>query len=147
MIRRLVFLLLMSAALGLSGSACSESTPTGPSTPSLSLAGAWTGTWTFVSAGATVTDTVAMTLSQTGASVNGQWSSSGGASGTIGFSAAATISGSAAISQTLLTGATCTASTTLTGTATTTAIQFSLGSLSGTGLCQWATGHQFSFSK
>lgn len=147
MTRRGVLALLISTAVVLNAGACSESTPTGPSTPSLNLAGAWTGTWTFVSAGATVTDTVTMTLTQTGGSVSGQWSASGGATGTIGFTAAATISGSAAISQTLLTGAACTSSTTLTGTATTTAIQFSLGTLSSNGLCQWATGHQFSFSK
>lgn len=144
---RVTLRLLAAIALVVAAASCSEKMPTGPDTPSLNLAGAWTGTWTFVSAGATVTDTVTMTLTQTGASVNGTWSAASGATGTVGFSAAATISGSASISQTLISGATCTASSTLAGTAATASVQFSLGTLTSSGLCQWASGHQFTFSK
>jgi hypothetical protein len=108
--------LLLACSLLLS--ACGGSTTT-PAPTLLSLAGAWTGTWTFVSGGATVSDTVTLTLTQnpSGGSVGGQWSAAGGAGGTVSFPATADFTGTATISQTPLTGGNCSASTTITGTA------------------------------
>src|SRR5690349_13863842 len=68
----LAFLVVLTAA----ASSCGDS-PAAPAA-SLNLAGNWTGTWTFVSGGATVTDTVTMTVSQSGTSAGGQWNASGG---------------------------------------------------------------------
>lgn len=139
----------IGAALVIAGtlalSACGD-TPTGQ-TQTLNLAGAWAGTWTFTSGGATVTDTVTMTLSQNGSSVGGQWSAAGGAAGTVSFTAAADFTGSANISQTLIIGGNCSATTTLSGTASSNQVRFTLGPLTQVGLCQWATGHQFTFNR
>lgn len=125
--------------------ACGGS-PTSP-TPALNLGGAWTGTWTFVVAGATVTDTVTATLTQNGDSAGGQWTAASGPTGQLIISVGSTISGTASISQSLLTGVICTTSTTVSGTATSMSLQFTFGTLAPTGLCQWATGHQFSLTK
>ena len=124
---------------------CGDS-PTPPTT-TLNLAGAWTGTWTFTSGGAMVTDTVTMTVSQTGTSAVGQWSSTSGAAGTVTFTATEEFTGSAGLSQTLIIGGNCTASTTLTGTASMNQIKFTLGALTPTGLCQWAPSNQFTFTR
>jgi hypothetical protein len=133
---------------GLALPACGGS-PTPPSSTTLNLVGTWTGTWTFVTAGATVSDTVTMTVAQipSGESVGGQWSAAGGAAGTVSFPPTAEITGTLTISQTLVTGGNCSASTTLTGTASTNQIRFTLGTLTPTGLCQWATNQQFTFSR
>jgi hypothetical protein len=125
--------------------ACSD-TPGGP-TNTLSLAGAWSGTWSFSSGGAIVTDNVTMTVTQTGTAVGGQWTATGGAGGTIAFTAGSEFTGTASISQTLIIGGNCSANTTISGTATQSQIKFTLGTLTPTGLCQWSTGNQFTFSK
>ena len=128
--------------------ACGDS-PTPPSPTTLNLVGTWTGTWTFVTAGATVSDTVTMTVAQTPSSesVGGQWSAAGGAAGTVSFTPTADFTGTLTISQTLVTGGNCSASTTLTGTASASQIRFTLGTLTPTGLCQWATNQQFAFNR
>ena len=134
-------------ACGLALSACGGST-TGPSDTPLNLAGTWNGTWTFVSGGATVSDTVTMTVTQTGTSAGGQWSSGTGAvAGTVSFTPAADFTGTASISQTLIIGGNCSATTTLTGTASANQIRFTLGTLTAVNLCQWATNHQFTFTR
>ena len=125
---------------------CGGST-TAPSPAAMNLGGTWTGTWTFVVAGATVVDAVTLTLTQTGSTAAGSWSAAGGAGGTISFASGGTIAGSASISQTLISGPNCSASTSITGTATATSVQFTLGPLTSAGLCQWATGHQFAFTR
>lgn len=135
--------LLLAGCVALSS--CGGS-PTPPSA-SLELAGAWTGSWTFPSGGATVTDTVTMTVTQNGTSVGGQWSSAGGAGGTVAFTAAANFTGTANISQTLIIGGNCSATTTITGTAAPNQIRFTLGTLTPAGLCQWASSNQFTFVK
>lgn len=128
--------------------ACGGShSPASPSPAPLNLGGAWTGTWTFVTAGVTVTDSVSMTLTQTGSSAGGQWSAAGGAGGQVVLTPGASLSGTSSISQTLLTGQNCSASTTLSGTASATQMQFTLGPLAPAGLCQWATNHQFRFTR
>jgi hypothetical protein len=138
---------ILAVCCALTGGCESNAPPTTPAPAALNLAGTWSGSWTFVVGGATVTDTVSVTLSQTGDSVNGTWTATGGSNGTVGFTAAATVSGSLSINHTLLTGQLCAASTTISGTATTSALQFSLGQLSSTGLCQWATGQGFSLTR
>ena len=70
----LVALLLALAACGGKGS------PSSPA-PSLNLAGTWGGTWTFVTSGVTVSDTVAATLTQSGTGADGTWTSQSGATG------------------------------------------------------------------
>ena len=132
--------------LGLVVAACGSDTPGSPS-PTMNLAGAWTGTWSFVAGGATVTDTVAMTLAQNGTTVSGQWSSAGNAAGTVSFTAGADFTGTVSFSQTLITGGNCSASTTMTGTASANQIQFTPGTLTSAGLCQWATNQQFTFAR
>jgi hypothetical protein len=125
--------------------------PTSPTPAAMNLAGTWSGTWsgtwTFSVGGAMVTDSVTMTLAQTGASVNGTWTAGGGSTGTVGFTAATTVNGSLSINHTLLTGQLCAASTTISGTASSSALQFTLGTLSNSGLCQWATGQAFSVTR
>ena len=140
----------ISAALmlvcGLVASACGGSS-TGPS-DTLNLAGAWTGTWTFVSAGATVSDSVTLTVTQTGNSASGQWSAAAsGVTGAVTFTPTADFTGTATISQTLIVGGTCSATTTLTGTASANQIRFAFGTLTPMGLCQWATNQQFTFAR
>ena len=128
--------------------ACGNTTTT-PSPTLLNLGGTWTGTWSFVSGGATVSDTVTMTLTQnpSSATVGGQWSATGNAAGTVSFAPTAEFTGTATISQTLITGGNCTATTTVTGTASTSQIQFTLGALTPAGLCQWAASNQFTFNR
>lgn len=133
-------------ACGLVLSACGGSA-TNPSPTPLNLAGNWTGTWTFVSAGATVSDAVTMTVTQTGNSAGGQWTAASNVAGAISFTPTADFTGTASISQTLIVGGNCSASTTLTGTASATQIRFTLGTLTPVGLCQWATNQQFVFSR
>ena len=115
----------------------------------LNLAGSWSGTWTFVTAGFTVSETVSMTVTQNGeTSAGGQWvTTSGAVAGTVAFPPTADFTGTANISQTLLNGVNCSATTTATGTATASQIRFTLGTLTPAGLCQWATNHSFTFTK
>ena len=141
---RMARALVLGAGLFLT--ACGSDSPGAPS-PSLNLAGPWTGTWSFVSGGATVSDTVTVTLTQSGTSVGGQWSATGGAAGTVAFPPTADFTGTASISQTLITGGNCSATTTLTGTASANQVRFTLGTLTPTGLCQWATNHQFTLTR
>lgn len=142
-------ILAILIACGLALAACGGDSPTASTPQTLNLAGNWTGTWTFVSAGATVSDAVTMTVNQnpSGTSASGQWSAAGGPAGQVTFTPGATISGTASISQTLLNGVNCSTSTTFNGTASASQIQFTLGALTPTGLCQWATNHQFTFNR
>ena len=135
------FLLLFAFAVSFCGD-----TPSEPSA-ALNLAGNWTGTWTFVSGGATVSDAVTMTVSQNGTVAGGQWSAAGGAAGNVQFSPAADFTGTANISQTLIIGGNCSASTTISGTATSNQIRITYGTLAPTGLCQWSASNQFTFTR
>ena len=137
---------LLVCSLALHGCGGSNTTPS--PTP-LNLAGTWTGTWMFVSGGATVSDTVTLTLSQnpTGDSVGGQWSATGNAAGNVSFAPTASFTGTITISQTLITGVNCSTSTTVTGTASASQIQYTLGTLTPVGLCQWAATNQFTFTR
>jgi hypothetical protein len=107
----------------------------------------WTGTWTFTSGGAIVSDTATVTLAQTGTSASGSWSAGAGPGGQLTLTIGANISGTISVSQTLLNGVNCSASTTVAGSATSTQISFTLVALAPTGLCQWATNQQFTFTR
>jgi hypothetical protein len=134
-------------ACSLAFSACNGRSPAAPAPVPLNLAGTWTGTWTFVSGGATVTDAATVTLAQTDTSAAGSWSSASGPGGQLAFTVGASVTGTISLSQTLLNGVNCSASTTVVGTATSTQLKFTLAALTPTGLCQWATNQQFTFSR
>jgi len=121
--------------------------PAAPTPTAVNIGGAWTGTWTFVTAGVTVTDTVSATFTQTGTAAGGLWSAAAGPGGQMTLDVGPTLSGSVSISQTLLSGVNCTSSTTISGTASSTRVQFTLAALAPSGLCQWATNQQFTFTR
>ena len=121
--------------------------PAGPTPVVVNISGSWTGTWTFLTACVTVTDTVSVTFTQNGTSASGPWSSASGPGGQLNLMIGAGLSGSASINQTLLSGQNCSASTTVTGTATATRVQVTLGALQASGLCQWATNQEFVFAR
>jgi len=123
------------------------SAPSSP-TPTLNLAGTWTGTWQFVTSGATIVDTVTATLTQAGSTVSGTWTSESGATGQISnLAAQASVSGSLTISQPTLTGPACTATTSVSGTASASSIDLTLPQIPGSGACQWGSSMQFSLRK
>ena len=124
-----------------------EQFPTSPSGPGVSVAGNWTGTWQFVTAGATVTDDVTASLSESGSTVSGTWSSRSGAAGAIPFTAGSSIAGTLTISQTLLSGLNCSATSSLSGTASATAIMFTTANIPPSGLCQWGESAKFVLNK
>ena len=135
------WMLRMLCAAGLAASTSCNS-PTAPS-----IDGAWAGTWQFVTAGVTVTDTVTATFSHSGANVSGTWSSQGGASGQLTLTTGSTVTGSITITRVLATGPTCTATTALAGTASATTLDFTLTDVAPAGLCQWATANHFVLTK
>jgi len=130
--------LVVAAMIVIAAAACDNS-PTGPS---LNLAGTWSGTLTFVTAGVTVTDSVTATLSQSGSSVTGGWTSAGGTTGQLTLTAAADITGSTTISQTTVTGQVCSGSTSVSGPATSSRLELALAALTPTSACPWATNQQ-----
>jgi len=137
----LVCVAATAAALSCGGS------PAAPSVTVIDISGSWTGTWTFSTAGATVTDTMSATFSQSDTRVQGQWSASTGPGGQLVLTEGAGLVGTVTISQVLLNGASCIASTTVTGTATSSRVQLTLGPLSSSGLCQWGTNQTFDLSR
>jgi len=130
--------LLAVVLIAIAGASCDDS----PSGPSVNLAGAWTGTLTFVTSGVTVTDNVTATLNQSGSSVTGTWTSESGTSGELTLTAAADVTGTTTISQTRITGQVCSASTSVSGPATSTRLELSLAPLTQTGVCLWAADQQ-----
>ena len=120
---------------------------TSPS-PALNLAGTWTGSWQFVTSGATIVDTVTATLTQTGSTVSGTWTSESGATGQISnLAAQSSITGSLTISQPTLTGAACTATTSVSGTASASSIDLTVPQIPASGVCQWGSSMQFSLHR
>ena len=138
---RLGLAVLLTATIG---AACGS--PVGPD--GFSLDGAWTGTWTFVSAGATVTDEVDVTLSQDDESVaTGTWVAASGPSGQITLSPTTSTTGTVTITFTTLGGQTCATTTSATGTASGSSLELVLIDPSASGLCQWSTANRFSLVK
>jgi len=127
--------------------ACGSKSPSSP-TQNLNLTGSWTGTWQFVISGTTISDTITATLTQTGTDATGTWTSQSGATGQfVHLSASASTSGSLTISQTTLSGTVCTGSESVSGTATGSTLELALAAIPPNGICQWATGQQFSLRK
>ena len=140
---RLLAALMAAAALALLAGGCGS--PNSPGT--LALSGSWSGTWQFSTSGTVVTDTVTSTVSQSSTTATGNWTSTSGATGTFSFAVAANYSGTFTIKQTTISGFQCSASTTMSGTATSNAIDFTVGTLTPNGQCQWATGNQFALKR
>lgn len=128
--------------------ACGGGSTSPSPAPSLNLSGTWTGSWQFVASGATIVDTVTATLTQTGSTVSGTWTSESGATGQItNLAAQASASGSLTISQPTLTGPTCTATTSVSGTASASSIDLTVPQIPAVGVCQWGSSMQFSLHK
>jgi hypothetical protein len=138
--------LLVAAAL-VAELACGSSSPTSP-TPSLNLAGNWTGSWQFVTSGVTVTDAVTVTFTQTGSDVSGTWRGESGASGQFShLTAQASTTGTVTVSQTTITGTACTGTAAVTGTASASSLALTVAQIPASGVCQWASSMQFSLHK
>ena len=136
---------IVAAALVLTAAACGSSSPSNPS-PAFSLSGNWTGTWQYVTAGATVTDTVTAMLGQSGSTASGPWTASSGASGQLSLSVASSATGTISINLTLISS--CSSGTiALTGTETATTIDFTLAPIPANGGCLWPTGNHFVLTK
>lgn len=137
---------LVAMALLVLAVACGD-TPTSPNTNTpagtIDVAGDWTGTWTYTSAGVTVTDDVTVRLNQSGATASGTWTAESGATGQISFAATASFTGSLTINQSLLGGSSCNASTGINGSASTSQIDVTLADITPQGVCQWGTGNRF----
>jgi hypothetical protein len=127
--------IMLAVACG--GESSSQST-TGPS-PSLN--GPWVGTWTYVSAGLTITDPVTATTTPYVTQATTTWQSAGGATGSFVVTPGASISGTFSI-QIGAAGFNCSGTGTLTGTASAAAIAFDVPSISGS-ICQWSTNNHF----
>jgi hypothetical protein len=135
---------LVAAALLVLTAACGSS-PSNPSS-ALSLSGTWTGTWQYVTAGATVADTVTATLGQNGSTASGPWTASSGASGQLSLSVASSATGTISINLTLISSCS-SGSVALTGTETATTLDFTLAPIPAVGACNWPTGNHFVLTK
>ena len=128
--------------------ACGGGSTSPSPAPTLTLAGTWSGSWQFVTSGATIVDTVTATLTQTGATVSGTWTSESGATGQISnLAAQSSVTGSVTISQPTITGTACTATTSVSGTASASAIDLTVPQIPPSGVCQWGSSMQFSLRK
>lgn len=124
--------------------ACGSSSPSSPT--SISIEGNWSGTWSFVTSGVTVTDNVTVTFTQP-SNANGTWNADNGAAGTFQFAVASTVTGTMVINQTRIGGGLCSATGNLTGTVSSTAMTLNVPSLPTTTQCNWATNNQFSLHR
>jgi hypothetical protein len=132
---------LLTASIG---AACGS--PVGPD--GFSLDGEWSGTWTFVSAGATVTDDIDVALSQDDESVaTGTWVAASGPSGQITLSPTTATNGTVTITFTTLSGQMCATTTSAMGTASGSSLELVLIDPSTSGICQWSTANRFSLVK
>ncbi|HKW01415.1 MAG TPA: hypothetical protein VJN96_16440 [Vicinamibacterales bacterium] len=125
--------------------ACGGSNPAPAPTP-ISIAGAWSGTWQFVTSGVTVTDNVHATFTQTD-TATGNWTADSGATGQFTFRPASSVTGTMTIAQPRVSGGTCTATANLTGMVSANAMTLSVPTIPPSALCAWATNHQFSLHR
>jgi len=133
-------------AIAVAAAACGSDSPMTTAAPTtINLGGAWTGTWQFLTAGVTVTDTVTATLTQSGSQVTAGWTAASGATGTLAFAAAAGFTGPFTINEPAL-GFTCTGSGQASGTAAVDALAFDVPSIGGSG-CQWSTNNHFALHR
>ena len=142
MIRRIALAVLLTAPL-----ACGGDSPSSPS-PTLNLAGTWSGSFQFVTSGVTITDGVTATFTQSSTDVSGTWRAESGASGQFTqIAPRASTTGSVTISQTTLTGTVCNGTAAVTGTASASSLDLTVAQIPPSGICQWATSMQFSLRK
>ena len=141
--RRVVSTIAVFFLCAISSAGCGS----GMSPSRIDVAGSWSGTWQFQTAGATVTDAVTAQLTQTGTNASGTWTAASGASGDLSFTVGASMSGTLTITQTTVTGQRCSATTTVSGTATSSNITFTMTTPTSSGICQWATNNQFSLQR
>jgi len=132
---------------------CGGSSPTTPApstSASADVAGNWTGTWSFVASGVTVTDNVRAVFTVGSAGITGSWTSDSGPTGTMTFSSlppGSNVPGTFTIQTTTLSGAACSAQASMTGVASGTTMEVAITSIAGTATCVWATDHRFSLRK
>jgi hypothetical protein len=141
---RLGRLMIVATVLWLAA-ACGSSTPSSPAAV-IPIAGNWSGTWSFVTSGVTVTDNVTVTFTQA-SSATGTWSADNGATGTFQFAVASTVTGTMVISQSPVGGGTCSATGNLTGSVSSTAMTLTVPTLPATAQCSWSTNNQFSLHR
>jgi hypothetical protein len=113
------------------------------------VAGNWSGSWTFVTAGVTVTDNAHASVSVDGTGVHGTWTAESGPGGTFTFASlpsGAAASGTLTIAISTLSG-TCSAQASVSGTATTGALDLVVAALPSNANCVWATDQRFAFKK
>jgi hypothetical protein len=139
-----IVLLILSAS-------CGGSSPTSPAaSSSADVAGNWTGTWSFVASGVTVTDNVRAVFTIGSAGIAGHWTSDSGPTGTMTFSSlppGTNVSGTFTIQTMTLSGAACSAQAPMTGVATGITMEVAIMSIAGTATCVWATDHRFTLKK
>ncbi len=138
-------LCVIAAALALAAG-CGGSAPTSPTT-TFSVAGTWTGTLQYVTAGVTVTEDATLALTQPSTNASGSWSASSASTGTIGFAVASTVTGTFTINQPNVGSAACAASSTISGTASATDLVLNVANLAQTAACPWATSMKFTLRK
>lgn len=140
---RILAVVVITSACALASAGCdSDMSPT-----RIDVAGSWTGTWQFVTGGATVTDAVTATLTQNGTNATGTWMAASGPTGELSFEVRDSINGTLTMTQTAITGQPCTATTTLSGAVTQTTLEFTTTTPIASGICQWAANNQFSFRR
>jgi hypothetical protein len=135
------------AVLACCGALASAGCDSDMSPSDVALEGTWNGTWQYVTAGVTVTDTVTAELTRSGATSTGTWAAQSGPSGNVTLMAGAPLTGTLTINQTTITGQTCSATTNISGTATASTIEFTTAEIPPSGICQWATSNRFSFRR
>lgn len=135
------------AVLACCGALASAGCDSDTSPSDVALEGTWNGTWQFVTAGVTVTDTVTAELTRSGANSTGTWAAESGPSGNVTLTPGEPLTGTLTINHTTITGQTCSATTNISGTATTSRIEFTTAEIPPSGICQWATSNRFSFRR
>lgn len=121
--------------------------PSSPGAAGLSLAGNWSGTFEYQTAGATVKDDATMVISQPAGTATGNWSTAGLTTGTVSFPASATVSGNFTITQASFGGSTCAGSSTISGTASATDLVLTVANLTTSAACPWAAGMKLTLKR
>lgn len=121
--------------------------PSSPGAASLSLAGNWSGSFEYQTAGATVKDDATMVISQPAGTATGNWSTAGLTTGTVSFPASATVNGNFTIAQANVGSGSCSGSSTISGTASATELVLTVANLTATAACPWATGMKLTLTR
>lgn len=138
---------LASALASIVAAAACGGNPSSPGAASLSLAGNWSGSFEYQTAGATVKDDATMVISQPAGTATGNWSTAGLTTGTVSFPASATVTGNFTITQASLASSTCAGSSTISGTASATDLVLTVANLTPTAACPWATAMKLTLKR